>query len=594
MYVFNPMSSSVVLPVVVKLLVMVRSEYKALLPHQEGIMAIVPHEAYACIFVPKTNSSKWYYAITVEPVYPKQKLGIVLTVENELKAVKANDIKKSVERLRDTSVMEGKAFAKSEYVLGCTESIKRKLLDLYMAHRKNGDWDALALEYTAIKDEFNRQAEIMKVRVDKSSCESLNTVNPLTRKIIPATRGKWRLKTSVATKMSIKEDSIKDVEKVDTSTDALGRVIVHWTLGTLTQYHSLSSHPYEITWDTQPHPFIARKTEEEFKVLVDQYLHCKKYKLLGGYVGNDLLWERTDKQGTRLQYGYVLPFDPPTNKYKVAFRDGICGFKTEQDLKNAMIFTESIIKGSNKTYTFAAAVTAMQEPLVARGFVPESHASKETSEVTLYEGGDWNELWKNVEPNEQPNVTYRGGNSPILFEKSPDNTNRRTSSRRVNPVVATATNEQERLKPRATKLKYLVRRVADNAGSRWTVGKAKVATTTGNNEKYPFLKETRTGWVAGLLTGFTEGEAKPYAIEWNTKPKQVCHVDTEELVILRRDFIGSDKRRLLDMVCVGTEVLLPRQIKGLQRGADMKYGTVMFYDLGVKGYKVLCRDGHEQ
>ena len=67
-------------------------EYMELLPHQEGIVAIVPHEAFACIFVPNTNSRKWYYAITVEPVYPKQKLGIVLTADNELKAVKANEI----------------------------------------------------------------------------------------------------------------------------------------------------------------------------------------------------------------------------------------------------------------------------------------------------------------------------------------------------------------------------------------------------------------------------------------------------------------------------------------------------------------------
>ncbi len=50
------------------------------------------------------------------------------------------------------------------------------------------------------------------------------------------------------------------------------------------------------------------------------------------------------------------------------------------------------------------------------------------------------------------------------------------------------------------------------------------------NPKYPFLKPTRTGWVAGLLTGFTEGESKPYTIEWDTDPKVVSHVDTDEMV----------------------------------------------------------------
>jgi hypothetical protein len=64
--------------------VMPLNEYQALLPHQEGILPNVPHEAYACLFVPNTNSTKWYYAITCEPIFPKQKLGIVLTVDNEL------------------------------------------------------------------------------------------------------------------------------------------------------------------------------------------------------------------------------------------------------------------------------------------------------------------------------------------------------------------------------------------------------------------------------------------------------------------------------------------------------------------------------
>ncbi len=108
------------------------------------------------------------------------------------------------------------------------------------------------------------------------------------------------------------------------------------------------------------------------------------------------------------------------------------------------------------------------------------------------------------------------------------------------------------------------------------------------------MKQTRTGWVAGLLTGFKEGEPKPYAIEWDTDSKVVTHVDVEEMFILRRDFIGSDKRRVLDMVCVGTEVLVPRDIKGQQIGAELKYGTVMFYDLAIKGFKLLCRDGHEK
>jgi hypothetical protein len=105
--------------------------------HLQGIVPIVPHEAFACIFVPNTNSSKWYFAITVEPVYPKQKLGIVVTVDNELKAVKAIEIKKSVERLRDTSTIFGKAFQQSTYVSEFKEGqFAAKLLKLYQAYRK--------------------------------------------------------------------------------------------------------------------------------------------------------------------------------------------------------------------------------------------------------------------------------------------------------------------------------------------------------------------------------------------------------------------------------------------------------------------------
>jgi hypothetical protein len=62
-----PISRSV-FPVVWETFVMPLHEYMALEPHQQGIVPIVPHEAFACIFVPNTNSRKWYFAITVEPV----------------------------------------------------------------------------------------------------------------------------------------------------------------------------------------------------------------------------------------------------------------------------------------------------------------------------------------------------------------------------------------------------------------------------------------------------------------------------------------------------------------------------------------------
>ena len=121
-------------------------EYMELEPHLQGIVPIVTHEAFACFFVPNTNSTKWYFAITVEPVYPKQKLGIVLTVENELKAVKGHEVKKSVDRLRDTSGVEGKAFQQSIYVAEFKRDlIRTKLFKLYTAFRKDLDWDTIRL-----------------------------------------------------------------------------------------------------------------------------------------------------------------------------------------------------------------------------------------------------------------------------------------------------------------------------------------------------------------------------------------------------------------------------------------------------------------
>ena len=554
---------------------------------EDDPMALVRHEAFLCLFVPNTNSKRWFYAITLEPLFPGQKLAIVLDLSNERKAIKANELKKAVDRLTVR-----KAFAESIYIKQfVAEGIGNRLLALRMIWRKDLEWDTMVADFDAIKAAFNQQASVAKVRRDKQALVTVDAACGVTTQAITPGRGKWKMKTPVATNICI-GDALG--EKMAQSTDALGRVVVQWTIGRLTKYHGLSSTPYEVQWDTQPHPLIVRKTEEDFKVLVDHYAYCKTYKLLGGYVGNDLLWERTDRQGTRLQYGYVLPFDPPTNKYKVAYRDGICGFKSEVDLKEAMKFTEEIIKGLHNKYTFNDAATAMQERLVTPIKIPESQPPGTTSEGTLYDGGDWNELWKTVLPDETPNVTFSVGAKSHPVEEPPRKKYKKTSTRRGNQLCLTDTAREDTLKPRNSRQEYEKKRAAQNAGSRWNVGRTKVATTTGNNPKYPNLKTTRTGWVAGMLTGFTEGDTKPYTIEWDTYPKQVSHVDTQEMIILRRDFSGSDKRRLLDMVCVGSEVLVPRDIKGQKIGAELKYATVMFYDLKIKGYKVLCRDGHEQ
>ena len=102
-----------------------------------------------------------------------------MTVDNELKPVKGHEIKKSVDRLKDTSRIEGKAFAQSEYVYEFNDDcIRKKLLDLYVAHRKDLDWDTMVAKYTAIKHEFTKQAELAKRRVDKDHVRVMTHLQP--------------------------------------------------------------------------------------------------------------------------------------------------------------------------------------------------------------------------------------------------------------------------------------------------------------------------------------------------------------------------------------------------------------------------------
>jgi hypothetical protein len=76
-------------------------------------------------------------------------------------------------------------------------------------------------------------------------------------------------------------------------------------------------------------------------------------------------------------------------------------------------------------------------------------------------------------------------------------------------------------------------------------------------------------------------------------------VDEEEMTVLTNNFKGCDKRRLLDVFCVGMDVLWavvrpipPHALKTNKH--DMKWATVMFYDTKQKAYKILLRSGAEE
>jgi hypothetical protein len=121
---------------------------------------------------------------------------------------------------------------------------------------------------------------------------------------------------------------------------------------------ALTYSTYEITWDTQPVPVMHRKNAEEVTELVANFIHCIKFRLLQGYVGVNLLWEKDAAKATSsapspdqttkpsLQYGMVRHFDPLMDKYKILFWTGIWTWKTEEDVKRAHKFTDIVITGS--------------------------------------------------------------------------------------------------------------------------------------------------------------------------------------------------------------------------------------------------------
>jgi hypothetical protein len=152
------------------------------------------------------------------------------------------------------------------------------------------------------------------------------------------------VKTQVATDLAVTTDGVPGYTK-QTSTDNHGRVTTNWTTGvfckvnmsSLAMYEIESLAMYEIEWDTKPNALYERKTANEVQVLVDNFKYCCTYKLLQGYVGLDLLWERQNTAPKTLQHGYVMPFNPQTNMYKVIYRDGLWSFKSEQDILRAKI-----------------------------------------------------------------------------------------------------------------------------------------------------------------------------------------------------------------------------------------------------------------
>jgi hypothetical protein len=132
--------------------------------------------------------------------------------------------------------------------------------------------------------------------------------------------------------------------------------------------------------------------------------------------------------------------------------------------------------------------------------------------------------------------------------------------------------------------------------SKYPLERTKVGTTTGEL-RTPFLKLIRTGWCEGVLTAFDTEKSHPYLIEWNVDPKVCENVNEEEMQFLTHHYRECDRRRLLDIECVETEIFWTR-IKDPKakatRGGKLFCATVMYYDETLERYKLLYRDATDE
>ena len=127
----------------------------------------------------------------------------------------------------------------------------------------------------------------------------------------------------------------------------------------------------------------------------------------------------------------------------------------------------------------------------------------------------------------------------------------------------------------------------------YPVKKTKVATRT-EEYRVPKLTNSRTGWCEGVVIEYNPDHNHPYRIEWKDDPKVYENCNLNEMHLLTHHYKECDKRRLLDMECVGTEILWLRPIPKQPRGGDLLCGTVMFYDETLEKFKLLYRSGQDE
>jgi hypothetical protein len=130
--------------------------------------------------------------------------------------------------------------------------------------------------------------------------------------------------------------------------------------------------------------------------------------------------------------------------------------------------------------------------------------------------------------------------------------------------------------------------------SRWILNKTKVTTTAGDNERFPDLAATTSGWVDGILVAIddTLGVECPYKLQWFSSPQVYSFVSESEMVELYDTWDKCDDKVLCTQWLTGREMLWLYERKGVEE-PQLRYGTVMYYDRLLDKYKVLFRDGSE-
>ncbi len=129
---------------------------------------------------------------------------------------------------------------------------------------------------------------------------------------------------------------------------------------------------------------------------------------------------------------------------------------------------------------------------------------------------------------------------------------------------------------------------------RWILNKTKVATMSGDNERFPDLAPTTSGWVDGILVAIddTFGVELPYKIQWFSSPQVYSLVSETEMVELYDTWLECEDKVLYTQWLTGREMLWLYERKGAEE-PQIRYGTAMYYDRLLEKYKVLSRDGSE-